>query len=61
MSILENLSEKDKKYLDSVKIKMHDLEKQQEELYNLAILTLKIKDNDEIFDYMYNNYGGDYE
>ena len=60
MNILENLSEKDKKYLDSVKTKMHDLEKQQEELYNLAISTLKIKDNDDIFDYLYNDFGDKY-
>jgi len=60
MNILENLSEKDKKYLDSVKAKIHDLEKQQEELYNLAISTLKIKDNDDIFDYLYNDFGDKY-
>lgn len=60
MNILENLSEKDKKYLDSVKAKIYDLEKQQEELYNLAISTLKIKDNDDIFDYLYNDFGDKY-
>jgi hypothetical protein len=60
MNILENLSEKDKKYLDSVKTKIHDLEKQQEELYNLAISTLKMEDSDEIFDYLYNDFSDKY-
>ena len=60
MNILENLSEKDKKYLDSVKAKIHDLQKQQEELYDLAVSTLKIEDSDEIFDYLYNDFGDKY-
>lgn len=60
MNILENLSEKDKKYLDSVKAKIHDLQKQQEELYDLAVSTLKIEDSYEIFDYLYNDFGNKY-
>jgi len=51
----ENLSKENKKYLDSVKFKIQELQNQQDELYKLAIKTLEIEDNDEVFDYVFND------
>jgi len=51
----ENLSKENKKYLDSVKFKIQELQSQQDDLYKLAIKTLEIEDTDEVFDYVFNS------
>ena len=56
------MSKEDMKYLESVRVKMQELEQQQTDLYNLAIKTLGIEDTDDVFDYLYNGveiYEGD--